>query len=154
MAIPAINASGLEGNKGTGSRMHGVLALLDSVTLWGRITRHPAGDRPSWTALATKCRSSFSNIVPGAFTPALAKRSKSVPLIDCISVGVDRMQRNFELMKKQVEAWQRSELRCHSEGGHLRSLCRGQAGGSEASSVSHRHSRHSMRSRNSKPPRS
>jgi hypothetical protein len=31
-------------------------------------------------------------------------------LIDCISVGVDRMQRNFEPMRKQVEAWQRSEL--------------------------------------------
>ena len=27
-----------------------------------------------------------------------------------ISVGVDRMQRNFEPMRKQVEAWQRSEL--------------------------------------------
>ena len=36
--------------------------------------------------------------------------SKSFSLIDCISVGVDRMQRNFEPMRKQVEAWQRSEL--------------------------------------------
>jgi hypothetical protein len=40
----------------------------------------------------------------------LAKHSKSFLLIDCISVGVDRMQRNFEPMRKQVEAWQRSEL--------------------------------------------
>ena len=31
-------------------------------------------------------------------------------LIDCVSVGVDRMQRNFEPMRKQVEAWQKSEL--------------------------------------------
>ena len=31
-------------------------------------------------------------------------------LIDCISVGADRMQRNFEPMRKQVETWQRSEL--------------------------------------------
>ena len=45
------------------------------------------------------------------FTPVLAKHSKSLSLIDCISVGVDRMQRNFEPMRKQVEAWQRSELR-------------------------------------------
>ena len=30
-----------------------------------------------------------------AFTPVLAKHSKSFSLIDCISVGVDRMQRNF-----------------------------------------------------------
>ena len=40
----------------------------------------------------------------------LAKHSKSFSLIDCISVGVDRMQQNFEPMRKQVEAWQRSEL--------------------------------------------
>ena len=40
----------------------------------------------------------------------LAKHSKSFSLIDCVSVGVDRMQRNFEPMRKQIEAWQRSEL--------------------------------------------
>jgi len=45
------------------------------------------------------------NIVSGVFTPVLAKHSKSFSLIDCISVGVDRMQRNFEPMRKQVEAW-------------------------------------------------
>ena len=44
------------------------------------------------------------------FTPVLAKHSKSFSLIDCISVGVDRMPRNFEPTRKQVEAWQRSEL--------------------------------------------
>jgi len=44
------------------------------------------------------------------FTPVLAKHSKSFSLIDCISVGVDRMQRNFEPMRKQVEMWLRSEL--------------------------------------------
>jgi hypothetical protein len=46
----------------------------------------------------------------GEFTPLLAKHSKSFSLIDCIPVGVDRMQRNFEPMRKQVEAWQRREL--------------------------------------------
>lgn len=30
--------------------------------------------------------------------PVLAKHSKSFSLIDCISVGVDRMRRNFEPM--------------------------------------------------------
>jgi len=50
------------------------------------------------------------HIVSGVFTPVLAKHSKSFSLIDCISVGVDRMQRNFEPMREQVEAWQRSEL--------------------------------------------
>src|SRR6266567_3689267 len=52
----------------------------------------------------------FGSIVSGVFTPVLAKHSKSFSLIDCISVGVDRMQRNVEPMRKQVEAWQRSEL--------------------------------------------
>lgn len=50
------------------------------------------------------------NIVSGVFTPVLAKHSKSFSLIDCISVGVDRMQRNFDPMRKQVEAWQKAEL--------------------------------------------
>lgn len=52
----------------------------------------------------------LGDIVAGVFTPVLAKHSKSFSLIDCISVGVDRMQRNFEPMRRQVEAWQRSEL--------------------------------------------
>jgi hypothetical protein len=39
-----------------------------------------------------------------------AKHSKSFSLIDCISLGVDRMQQNFQPMRKQIEAWQKSEL--------------------------------------------
>jgi hypothetical protein len=39
----------------------------------------------------------------------LAKHSKTFSLIDCVSVGVDRMQRNFEPMRQQVEARQSSE---------------------------------------------
>jgi hypothetical protein len=50
------------------------------------------------------------NDCPPEVTPVLAKNSKSFSLIDCILVGVGRMQRNFEPMRKQVEAWQRSEL--------------------------------------------
>lgn len=38
----------------------------------------------------------FGNIVPGDFTPVLAKHTKSFNLIDTLSVGVDRIQRNFE----------------------------------------------------------
>jgi hypothetical protein len=38
----------------------------------------------------------FGTIASGVFTPVLAKHSKDFSLIDCISVGVDRMQRNFE----------------------------------------------------------
>jgi hypothetical protein len=44
------------------------------------------------------------------FTPVLAKHSKSFSLIDGVAVGVDRMQRNFELMRRQVEFWQKFEL--------------------------------------------
>jgi hypothetical protein len=46
----------------------------------------------------------------GDFTPVLAKHSKSFSLLDAISVGVDRMQRNFEPMRKQVEAWRQTQL--------------------------------------------
>jgi hypothetical protein len=52
----------------------------------------------------------LETLFPGVFTPVLAKHSKSFSLIDCVSVGVDRMQRNFDPMREQVEAWQRSEL--------------------------------------------
>jgi hypothetical protein len=31
-------------------------------------------------------------------------------LVDAISVGVDRMQRNFEPMRQQVETWRQTEL--------------------------------------------
>ena len=46
----------------------------------------------------------------GDFTPVLAKHSKSFSLVDSLSVGVDRMQRNFEPMRQQVELWQKSAL--------------------------------------------
>ncbi len=52
----------------------------------------------------------LETLTQARLTPVLAKHSKSLSLIDCISVGVDRMQRNFEPMRRQVEAWQRSEL--------------------------------------------
>ncbi len=35
----------------------------------------------------------------------LAKHTTHLSLVDILSVGVDRMQRNFEPMRKQVEAW-------------------------------------------------
>jgi hypothetical protein len=47
---------------------------------------------------------------PGAFTPVLAKHTKHLSLVDVLAVGVDRMQRNFEPMKKQVEAWKATRI--------------------------------------------
>ena len=46
----------------------------------------------------------------GDFTPVLAKHSRSLELIDTISVGVDRMQRNFEPLKEQVSQWKSTHL--------------------------------------------
>jgi len=46
----------------------------------------------------------------GDFTPVLAKHTKHMSLVDILSVGIDRMQRNFEPMRKQVEAWKRTRL--------------------------------------------
>jgi hypothetical protein len=41
----------------------------------------------------------------GDFTPVLAKHTKHLSLVDVLSIGIDRIQRTFEPMKKQVEAW-------------------------------------------------
>src|SRR6202162_5850212 len=46
----------------------------------------------------------------GDFTPVLAKHTKGFALSDALSVGVDRMQRNFEPMRRQIEAWKGSQL--------------------------------------------
>jgi len=46
----------------------------------------------------------------GDFTPVLAKHTKRVSLVDILSIGVDRMQRNFEPMRKQIETWKRACL--------------------------------------------
>jgi hypothetical protein len=39
----------------------------------------------------------------GDFTPVLAKHSKNFSLVDAVSVGVDRMQRNFEPLAGHIE---------------------------------------------------
>jgi hypothetical protein len=46
----------------------------------------------------------------GDFTPVLAKHSKNFSLSDSITLGVDRMQRNFAPMQEQVEAWRGSQI--------------------------------------------
>jgi len=46
----------------------------------------------------------------GDFTPVLAKHSKSLNLIDLISVGVDKIQRNFEPLKTQIRDWRDCRL--------------------------------------------
>lgn len=62
---------------------------------------------PVCTAPATRNsrNSTLANIVTGAFTPVLAKHTKNLGLFDVFPIEVDWIQRNFEPVKKQVEAW-------------------------------------------------
>lgn len=46
----------------------------------------------------------------GDFSPVLAKHSKHFNLVDALAVGVDRMQRSFEPMRRQVQAWKQAQL--------------------------------------------
>jgi len=46
----------------------------------------------------------------GDYTPGLDKPSKNFSLEDSLSIGVDRMQRNFEPMRRQVELWREQQL--------------------------------------------
>jgi len=67
------------------------------------------GTEPTPTHLVRPIRKYF-NTVPGVFTPVLAKHTKHLSRVDILAVGVDRMLRNFEPMRKQVEAWRASQL--------------------------------------------
>jgi hypothetical protein len=62
-----------------------------------------------------------SSLFVACLLRSCTKASKAFTLIDCMAVGVDRMQRNLEPMRRRVVAWQRrSELTdCHSESGDL-----------------------------------
>jgi hypothetical protein len=46
----------------------------------------------------------------GDFTPVLAKHSKRLNLVDLVSVGVDKIQRNFEPLKAQITDWREHRL--------------------------------------------
>ncbi|MDQ4123254.1 MAG: DUF932 domain-containing protein [Acidobacteriota bacterium] len=46
----------------------------------------------------------------GDFTPLLQKHTRNFDLEDLISIGVDRIHRNFDPLKRQVKEWQRNPL--------------------------------------------
>jgi len=46
----------------------------------------------------------------GDFQPVLAKHSKNFSLQNALAIGVDQMQRNFDGLKHQVDAWRQSQL--------------------------------------------
>jgi len=73
--------------------------------------------RISRVALVSPRQTAYSkvqlrHIVSDVFTPVLAKHPKHLSLMDILAVGVDRTQRTFEPMKKQVEAWEAVNIDC------------------------------------------
>src|SRR5688572_3634997 len=46
----------------------------------------------------------------GEFTPVLAKHSKNFSIVDSLAIGVDRIQRNFEPLRQQVETWRSQQI--------------------------------------------
>ncbi len=46
----------------------------------------------------------------GDFTPLLHKHTQKLNLLDALSIAVDRIYRNFELMKEKVRLWQETKL--------------------------------------------
>jgi len=46
----------------------------------------------------------------GDFKPVLRKHTKAMELTDLIAVGVEKIQRNFDPMKRQVEGWKARTL--------------------------------------------
>jgi Domain of unknown function (DUF932) len=46
----------------------------------------------------------------GEFTPVLAKHSKNFSIVDSLAIGVDRIQRNFDPLRQQVETWRSRQV--------------------------------------------
>lgn len=46
----------------------------------------------------------------GDFSPVLAKHSKNFSIRDSLAIGVDRIQRNFEPLQRQVEEWRMAQI--------------------------------------------
>src|SRR4029077_3696087 len=67
-------------------------------------------DQNATPRLLPVCSSSIVLAIRGVFTPVLAKRTTSFNLVDTLSVGVDRIQRNFEPMQRQVESWRQTQI--------------------------------------------
>src|SRR5437879_9339050 len=52
----------------------------------------------------------LGNTVSGVFTPVLKKHTSRLDLIELLSVGIDKMKRNFEPLKQQINDWQTREV--------------------------------------------
>ena len=58
--------------------------------------------------------------IHGDFAPVLAKHSKNFSLEDSLSIGVDRMQRSFEPMQRQVKTWRYNSFSQGLDADHVR----------------------------------
>jgi hypothetical protein len=69
----------------------------------------------------------------GDYSPVLAKHSKHFSLEDALSIGVDRMQRNFEPLRRQVGSWRAEQLSAEAAKLTIYRAHRRGSGGPEAS---------------------
>jgi hypothetical protein len=97
-----------------GMRMFGVLDLETGIEGCCRysIGIRNANDKSMRLALTVGYRVFVCDNMAfhGDFTPVLAKHSRSFALVDALSIGVDRMQRNFLPMRRQIELWREKQL--------------------------------------------
>src|SRR5213592_583057 len=96
-----------------GMKMFGVLDLEQGVTgVNFSIGLRNANDRSLRLGLTVgyKVLVCQNLAFMGDFTPVLHKHSKHLDLIELVSIGVDKIQRNFEPLKRQIEAWQSHAL--------------------------------------------
>jgi hypothetical protein len=97
----------------TGMKMFGVLDLEEEFSgCRFSIGIRNANDKSMRLALTIGYRVFVCDNMSfkGDFTPVLAKHSRSMNLIDVVSIGVDKMQRNFDPLKQQIELWQRTGI--------------------------------------------
>lgn len=91
-----------------GSRMFGVLDLDYEFTgCRFSIGIRNANDKSMRLALTVGYRVFVCDNLAfkGDFTPVLAKHSKSFDLVDALSIGVDKMQRNFKPLETNILDW-------------------------------------------------
>jgi len=93
--------------------MFGVLDLETSFEGCRFATRNPKREQKRFRLACTVGLRVFvcHNLAfRGDYSPVLAKHSKHFSLEDALSIGVDRMQRNFESMRQQAESWRVKQL--------------------------------------------
>jgi hypothetical protein len=96
-----------------GMRMFGVLDLELGITgVRFSIGIRNANDKSMRLAMCIGYRVLVCDNMAfhGDFTPVLAKHSKHFSLVDAVSVGVDRMQRNFEPLARHIELVRQAPL--------------------------------------------